>query len=215
MVSSLIAPSLLSSDFSRLDQEISAVEKAGADWIHVDVMDGNFVDNLTLGPPIISSIRKCTKLPFDVHLMIDKPERYVKNFIDAGANYLTIHVESTTDPREVLRKIRALGCKPGVTLRPRTPLKDLEPFLSEVDLVLIMTVEPGWGGQSFMMNQMEKVRIVREWATKNNPKLHIEVDGGVNAETSKIAREAGANVFVAGNFVFKSPDYGAAISSLR
>lgn len=213
-----IAPSLLSCDFSKLAEEISAVEKAGADWIHVDVMDGHFVDNLTLGPPIISSIRKCTKLPFDVHLMIENPERYIEAFVKAGADVLTVHVEALAGAgvENVLKRIRSMGCKPGLTLRPRTALSEVEPYLGLVDLVLIMTVEPGWGGQSFMAEQLEKVRTVRSWAEKHNPNLWIEVDGGVNATTAVQCVSAGANVLVAGNFIFKNPSgYAAAIQQLR
>ncbi len=211
----VIAPSLLSSDFSRLAEEITAVEKAGADWIHVDVMDGHFVDNLTLGPPLISSIRKCTKLPFDVHLMIENPEKSAERYIKAGANYLTIHVEATKNPGELLRQIKSWGAKPGLTLRPETNINAIEKYLELCDLVLIMTVSPGWGGQPFMTEQVEKVRKIKAWAEKNNPKLWIEVDGGINAETAAVCREAGANAFVAGNFIFRSKDYAAAIKNLK
>lgn len=211
----LVAPSILSSDFSKLGEEIIAVEKAGADWIHVDVMDGMFVNNITIGPSVIKSVRGVTKLPFDVHLMIEKPERYVEAFVKAGADFLTIHVEACEDVAACLKKIRALGCKPGITLRPQTALSEVMPFLSLVDLVLIMTVSPGWGGQAFMSEQVEKVRLVRQWADENNRGLFVEVDGGINAETSLLCRSAGANVLVAGNFVYRSGDYASAIASLR
>lgn len=212
-----IAPSLLSCDFSKLDEEIKAIEKAGADLIHVDVMDGHFVDNLTLGPPIISAIRKCTKLPFDVHLMIDNAEEYLGAFVKAGANILTLHIEALRDPKSALQKIRTLGAKPGLTLRPSTPLTAIEPYLSLVDLVLVMTVEPGWGGQAFMTEQTQKISTLRKWASKNNPDLWIEVDGGITDNTAALAVSAGANVLVAGSFIFRAPqkNYSAAIGALR
>ncbi|MBK9294979.1 MAG: ribulose-phosphate 3-epimerase [Oligoflexia bacterium] len=213
----IIAPSILSSNFSKLGEEIKAVEKAGADWIHVDVMDGMFVDNITIGPGVIKSVREVSSLPFDVHLMIEKPERYVDAFLDAGADYLTLHVEASSGDaiEAALRKIRARGAKPGITLRPQTSLERVEKFFPLVDLVLIMTVSPGWGGQAFMQDQLEKVRAVRTWANANKPMMHVEVDGGINAETAKLARTAGANVFVAGNYIYRSKDYASAIASLR
>jgi ribulose-phosphate 3-epimerase len=211
----LIAPSILSCDFARLGEEISAVEKAGADWVHVDVMDGHFVDNLTIGPPVIACIKKVAKKPLDVHLMIEKPELSAERFIKAGADVLTIHVEATKNPAEVLKNIRSMGVKPGITLRPQTALSAVENYLDLVDLVLVMTVNPGWGGQAFMPEQLEKVRSLKKWSLKNNPKLFIEVDGGINSATAGQCRDAGANVFVAGNAVFKSDDYKKAISVLR
>ncbi len=204
----LIAPSILSADFARLGEEIAAVEKAGADWIHVDVMDGHFVPNLTIGAPVVKSLRPVTKLPLDVHLMIERPERYIEDFCKAGADYLTIHVESSPNTESTLKKIRSLGVKPGITLRPRTPVEDIFPYLSLVDLVLIMTVEPGFGGQSFMRDQVAKISKVRARA----PHVLIEVDGGVTDETAKELREA--DVLVAGSFVFKK-DYSAAIRALK
>lgn len=211
----IIAPSILSADFSCLGEEIKAVENAGADWIHVDVMDGHFVNNLTIGPPVVASIRKTTKLPFDVHLMINEPEKSAERFIKAGADYLTIHVEASRDPVKVLKDIRAWGAKPGITLRPQTSLDKIDGLLELSDLVLIMTVSPGWGGQAFMMDQVEKIKKVKAWSVKNNQQLRIEVDGGINPETAKICRDAGANTFVAGNYIFKAEKYAEAISSLR
>ena len=208
----LIAPSILSADFSRLADEIQAVQKAGADWLHVDVMDGHFVPNLTIGAPVVRSLRKVTQIPLDVHLMIEKPERYVEDFAKAGADYLTIHVEASPDVKGVLEKIRALHVKPGITLRPRTPVQEILRFLPLVDLVLIMTVEPGFGGQSFMSDQVNKIRIVREELRRLGSQALIEVDGGINAETAKQVRDA--DVLVAGNFVF-SQNYNTAISQLR
>jgi ribulose-phosphate 3-epimerase len=211
----IVAPSILSCDFAHIAEEMKAIEAAGADWAHVDIMDGHFVDNLTIGPPVVAAIKKVSKIPLDVHLMIEKPELSAERYIKAGASTLTIHVEATKDPAAVLKNIRALGAKPGITLRPQTPISEIEKYFSLVDLVLIMTVNPGWGGQSFMADQMEKVRAAKKWAEKNNPKLFIEVDGGVNGETVKTCREAGANAFVAGSYVFKAKDYKAAIDSLR
>ena len=198
-----IAPSILSADFSDLRHEMNKVTEAGADWLHVDVMDGNFVPNLTLGMPVVKSIKPHAKIPLDVHLMIEKPERYIEEFIKAGSDYLTLHVESTTVLKESLIKIKSLGCKAGVTLRPRTSVEDLKDYLPMVDLVLVMTVEPGFGGQSFMHEQVEKIKKLARWRSELNLNFLIEVDGGVDEKTSAICREAGADVLVAGSAVFK------------
>lgn len=211
----LIAPSILSCDFARLKEEIHAVESAGADWLHVDVMDGHFVDNLTIGPPVISKIKAVTEIPLDVHLMIEKPEKSLDAYIQAGSDLITIHVESTQEVQKTLEKIKGAGKKAGITLRPVTSLDKIKPFLGMVDLVLVMTVNPGFGGQSFMEDQLEKVTWLKSWADKNNPNLHIEVDGGVNPKTGARCYSAGANVFVAGNSIFKTADYRLAISELR
>ncbi|HMN67075.1 MAG TPA: ribulose-phosphate 3-epimerase [Bdellovibrionales bacterium] len=208
----LVAPSVLSADFARLGEEIRAVEMAGADWIHVDVMDGHFVPNLTIGAPVVKGLRPTTKLPLDVHLMIENPEKYIADFAKAGADYLTIHVEASAQVELTLKKIRALGVKPGITLRPRTKIEQLLPFLPLVDLVLIMTVEPGFSGQSFMADQVGKIGVVRREMERVKHKALIEVDGGVNAETVKQLGEA--DVLVAGNFVFKN-DYAQAIRTLK
>ncbi|MCB0420051.1 MAG: ribulose-phosphate 3-epimerase [Bdellovibrionales bacterium] len=208
----LVAPSILSADFSKLGDEIIAIEKAGADWIHIDVMDGHFVPNLTFGAPVVQSIRKVTNLPFDVHLMIDQPERYVDDFVQAGADYLTIHVEATKAPEDVLRKIGQQGVKPGITLRPGTAVSELFPFLPLTDLVLIMTVEPGFGGQSFMKDQLEKISLLRKEMERIGHSSLIEVDGGINQETASLCYEA--DVLVAGSFVFKQ-DYQTAIHQLK
>jgi ribulose-phosphate 3-epimerase len=208
----LIAPSILSADFSRLGEEIQAVERAGCDWIHVDVMDGHFVPNLTLGAPVVKHLRKTTKLPLDVHLMIESPERYIEDFAKAGSDYLTIHVEATDQVEKTLKRIRELGVKPGITLRPRTPVEEIFPYLKLADLILIMTVEPGFGGQAFMTEQVPKIARIREELKKLGHKALIEVDGGVNADTAKQLCEA--DVLVAGNFVF-SQEYGKAIRTLK
>lgn len=207
-----VAPSILSADFANLEKEIKAVTNAGADWIHVDVMDGHFVPNLTIGVPVVASLKKVSTLPLDVHLMIEQPEKYIEAFANAGSNYLTIHVESTRDPAAVLQQIRQLGVKPGITLRPGTSIEAILPFLSLCDLVLVMTVEPGFGGQSFMSDQVVKIDRLALERTKNNLNFLIEVDGGINAETAKQC--ANADVFVAGNFVFKN-DYAKAIAALK
>jgi len=204
-----IAPSILSADFSKLASEVREVTRAGADLIHVDVMDGHFVPNLTIGPSVVKSIRPQTKLPLDVHLMIEEPLKYVKAFREAGSDWITVHVEAD-EVRKTLKMIRSLGAKPGISLRPRTPLKAIRPFLKEVDLVLVMTVEPGFGGQSFMRNQLEKVSGLR--------KIYqgfISVDGGINGGTGAECVAQGADVLVAGSFIFGRKDRKAAIRELR
>lgn len=199
----MIAPSLLSADFSDLRTEMKKVTDAGADWLHVDVMDGNFVPNLTLGMPIIKSLKPHATVPLDVHLMIEKPERYIEEFIRAGSDYLTLHIESTTELESSLKKIRGLGAKAGITLRPGTDLNTIKPSLPLVDLVLVMTVEPGFGGQSFMQEQVQKIRTLREWRESEKLAYLIEVDGGVAPDTAPICVQAGADVLVAGSAVFR------------
>lgn len=211
-MSKLVAPSILSADFANLEKEIKAITEAGADWVHVDVMDGRFVPNITIGIPVVKSLKKVSSLPLDVHLMIEEPERYVEDFIKAGSDYLTIHVESTKDAAGTLRKIRELGAKAGITLRPRTPVEQVLPLLPLCDLVLVMTVEPGFGGQSFMHDQVAKITRLREEISSKKLNCLIEVDGGINAETAKICHEA--DVFVAGSYVF-GKDYRSAITTLK
>lgn len=212
-----ISPSLLSADFAHLSDELHAIEKAGADMLHLDIMDGVYVPNITLGVPVVESLRRVTGLFFDVHLMIHRPLQYVDAFAAAGADMITFHIESQpSETVATIERIRAAGKQVGVTLNPGTPIERLLPFIPMVDLVLIMTVEPGFGGQKFMPDMMSKVDAVREEAKRlGKENLIIQVDGGVNAQTSAICAAHGANCLVAGSAVFGQPDYAAAISGLR
>lgn len=206
-----IAPSILSADFSRLGEEIRDVENSGCDVVHVDVMDGHFVPNLTMGPPVIRHIRKTTKIPLDVHLMIEKPEHFVEEYRKAGADWLTVHVEACGNAAAVLEEIRALGAKAGISLRPDTPVETLKPLISLLDLVLVMTVEPGFGGQAFMPDMIGKVKKIRSWGYQNL----ISVDGGITDKTAVEPAKAGADVYVAGTYIFGSKDRRKAISDLK
>lgn len=201
-----IAPSILSADFANLEQDIHDIEKNGGDWVHVDVMDGLFVPNITIGIPVVKALRPVTKLPLDVHLMIEKPLRYVEEFVKAGADMVTIHVEADQPQNtlEALDKIHALGCKAGIVLKPRTPASAAIPYLEKVDMILVMTVEPGFGGQKFMEEQMDKIRQLKALLAPVNPGCLIEVDGGVDSVTCEICKNAGANVLVAGSAYFKA-----------
>lgn len=215
----MIAPSILSADFARLSYEIDLIQKAGADWIHVDVMDGHFVPNLTIGMPVVKALKPVSSAPLDVHLMIEKPEKYIEEFMKAGSDYLTLHVESTSEMESALKRIRAGGVKPGITARPGTSVDEFKKYLPLVDLVLIMTVEPGFGGQSFMDSQVEKIKTLKKWRDEGLGNYLIEVDGGVNPKTAQICWQAGADVLVAGNAVFagekSAVNYQKNIAALR
>ena len=210
-----ISPSVLACDFANFGEEVKKVEEAGAELLHLDVMDGMFVPNISFGPDIIRSVRKQSKMIFDVHLMIEDPIRYISNFVSVGADIITIHYESCQNPKEVLEQIRAAGKKAAISLKPATPASVVAPLLPYVDMVLIMTVEPGFGGQKFMMPMMEKVSAVREMARLGGYEIDIQVDGGINAQTAKIAAAAGANVLVAGSSVFGAEDTKKAIDEIR
>jgi len=211
----IIAPSILSADFSRLGEEIAAIEKGGADWIHVDVMDGHFVPNITIGPPVVASIRKITTLPLDVHLMIQDPDKYIEKFAKAGADIITVHVEASPHLHRTVQLIKDQGCKAGVSLNPATSLATLDHILSEVDMVLIMTVNPGFGGQEFIPSVLPKIKRLREKINEEGLVVNIEVDGGVNLNNITKIAQAGGNIFVAGNAVFTTSDYAKTIQELK
>ncbi len=210
-----ISPSVLASDFSRLGEESVLMKNSGADWLHLDVMDGHFVPNISFGAPVIKSIRGLTDLVFDVHLMISDPFKYAEDFASAGADIITFHYESNSDVSDTLDKIHSLGCKAGLSIKPGTPVESVFPFLDKTDMVLVMTVEPGFGGQSFMFDMMDKVKILKSEIAGRFLDVDIQVDGGINEETVRIAARAGANVFVAGSAVFKSDNPAAIIERLR
>ncbi len=210
-----IAPSILSADFTKLGEEIKAVEKAGADYIHIDVMDGHFVPNITVGPMIVKASRRATNLPLDVHLMIENPERYIDDFVKAGSDLITIHVETVTHLHRILRVIRDAGLKAGVSLNPATPLSSIEYMLDNLDMVVLMTVNPGFGGQSFIPEVLPKIEELKKIIDQKGIKVDIEVDGGINVKNIGQVAQAGANVFVAGNAIFGSNDYAETISMMR
>ncbi|MBI2605775.1 MAG: ribulose-phosphate 3-epimerase [Deltaproteobacteria bacterium] len=215
MKKQLIAPSILSADFARLGDEVRAVEKAGADWIHVDVMDGLFVPNITIGPLVVEALRKITKLPLDTHLMIRDPDRYLGDFVSAGATTVTVHQEASLHLHRTAAAIRGLGATAGVSINPATPAETLADVLPFVDLVLVMTVNPGFGGQKFIPECLEKIRKLARWRAEKKLNFLIEADGGINAANSGKLARAGCDVFVAGSAVFKSADYAAAIAGIR
>ena len=210
-----IAPSLLAADFANLAQEIDRIKIAGANYLHLDVMDGVFVPNISFGPPVIESIRKRTKLFFDVHLMIKNPQRYIDNFIKVGADCITIHLESTSRPKDAILKIKDYDVKAGIAISPATPYESVLPYLELVDMVLVMTVEPGFGGQEMIPETLEKVRAIREYANEHGININIEVDGGINADNVHLAIEAGANVIVAGSAIFRSKTPSKVIAKMR
>jgi ribulose-phosphate 3-epimerase len=210
-----IAPSLLAADFSNLAQDIERVRQAGANYLHLDVMDGVFVPNISFGPPVIESIRKKTKLFFDVHLMIKHPQRYIENFIKAGADSITIHYESTSRPRDAIMKIKDHDVKAGIAISPNTPYEAVLPYLDIVDMVLVMTVEPGFGGQAMIPETLEKVRAIKNYIDEHEINVNIEVDGGITAENVHLALDAGANVIVAGSAIFKSKTPSKVIKQMR
>ena len=214
MTKIIISPSILSADFANLERDIQLVENNGADWIHVDVMDGHFVPNITIGIPVVKSIKKVTKLPLDVHLMIENPEKYIKDFANAGADILTFHYEAVKKEniKNLISEIKELGVKAGLSIKPKTQPEEILEFLQDLDLVLVMTVEPGFGGQKFMEDCAEKIKLIKQHAPEN---LYIQVDGGINAQTGKICTEFGANSLVAGSYIHKAENIKEAISSLK
>lgn len=210
-----ISPSVLAADFTKLGEEVRDIERAGADMVHLDVMDGIFVTNISFGLPVISSLRKVSNMVFDVHLMIDRPERFAKRFIEAGADILTFHYEACEDSVSLLREIRELGCKSSISVKPNTSVEEIFPFLDLCDMVLVMTVEPGYGGQALIPETLEKVKALREEIERRGLDVDIQVDGGITSDNAKNAISAGANVLVAGSSVFKASDRKKAIESLR
>lgn len=215
----IISPSILSADFANLERDIKRVEKAGADWLHVDVMDGHFVPNITIGPPVVKSIKQVSSIPLDVHLMIENPEKYIESFADAGADILTFHYEAVKDTKSIINLIKSFGVKAGMSIKPQTSADVTFPYLTDLDLLLIMTVEPGFGGQKFMPDCAKKILAVKEYINNNSEmksnSLIIQVDGGINAETARICTGYGANSLVSGNYIYKSNDLYQAVLSLR
>jgi len=212
MQKTIISPSILSADFANLERDIKKVEDAGADWLHVDVMDGHFVPNITIGVPVVKSIKNVSRIPLDVHLMIENPEKYIPAFADAGADILTFHYEAADDVNKTVELIKSYGVKAGISIKPKTAPDKILEYLPIVDLILVMTVEPGFGGQKFMHECAEKLPIIKQKAGEN---LIIQVDGGINAETARICTGYGANSLVAGNYIYKSDNINTAVASLR
>ena len=212
-----VSPSILAADFVNLERDIRSLAPTGADYVHIDVMDGLFVPNISIGLPVLSAIRKITDMTLDVHLMIDRPVRYVERFCDAGADILTVHLEADTPENtlDAIRRIRARGVRPAVCIKPKTPAEAVLPYLELVDLILVMTVEPGFGGQSFMEDMMPKVQKIRAWIGEKNPACELEVDGGVNEQTARVCTAAGADVLVAGSAFFKAQDKKAFVEAVK
>ncbi len=210
----LISASILSADFACLGSEIDRAVSHGCDMIHFDVMDGHFVPNISYGVPVLKSLKKCTDKPYDVHLMISDPLRYIKDFADAGADIITFHFEADSDVSATIKKIRECGCKVGISLKPATPAEDVYPYLGDIDMVLVMTVEPGFGGQSFMSDMLDKIAKIRAKANELSLDLDIEVDGGIDGKTAPLVKNAGANVLVSGSYLFNAKDFGDALALL-
>ncbi|MBT2581897.1 ribulose-phosphate 3-epimerase [Planococcus sp. ISL-109] len=210
-----IAPSILAADFAKLGQEVQEVEKAGADWIHIDVMDGHFVPNITMGPIVVGALRPLTKLPLDVHLMIENPDRYIEDFAKAGADYITVHVEACPHLHRTIQLIRSFGVKPGVVLNPHTPVETIQHVLEDIDLVLFMTVNPGFGGQKFIHSVVPKVAQLAAMVKERGLSVDIQIDGGINEETIVPCAKAGANVFVAGSAIFSKEDRALALQAIK
>ncbi|MFK8793534.1 ribulose-phosphate 3-epimerase [Planococcus plakortidis] len=210
-----IAPSILAADFAKLGQEVQEVEKAGADWIHIDVMDGHFVPNITMGPIVVDALRPLTELPLDVHLMIENPDRYIEDFAKAGADYITVHVEACPHLHRTIQLIRSFGVKPGVVLNPHTPIETIQHVLEDIDLVLFMTVNPGFGGQKFIHSVVPKVAALSQLIKEKGLSVDIQIDGGINEETIVPCAQAGANVFVAGSAIFGKQDRTQALQAIK